>query len=108
MQCCLGFYILSFNSLSKQIELISSDIEITQKIVKKLQLLLSYLDLRNLLNSQRKLKRDRLAKKVFFACYNLHALDEDDFSGEEVENLFDEFEGKYYLMNTNSKLADKL
>lgn len=60
------------------------------------------------MSSQRRLKRDRLARKVFFACYNLHALDRDDFEGEEAEDFFEEFEGQYYLMNVNSHLADKL
>jgi hypothetical protein len=75
--------------------------------VNKLQFLLSHIDLKNLL-ANKKSRRDRLARKVFFACQNMHPLDKDDFEGEEKENLFEEFERNYYLVNINSNLADKL
>lgn len=106
-QCCLAFFLVSFHSVTKQIERISADPDLSCKIIAKLQLLLGFLDFSDI-QAKRKQKWEKLAKKVFFACQNMHPLDRDDLDQEENENLFEEFEGKYYLMSIHSNIADKL
>ena len=107
-QCCVAFYLVSFSSIHNQLEsLQGTEPSFNKKFVSKLQYLLSFVDPKNL-RTKAKFRRDKLARKVFFASFNLDALDRDDFTMEESENLFAEFQEKYYLLSTSSQLTEKL